>query len=123
MPGQEGGLACHSWIQLVEGPRHDTRRYKVVEVFNRGYESVRHLDFTYISKLDADLVFPPNYFERLFLVMDADPRIGAGAGVMEEIVRGNRRIRRRQPANHVAGPLKTIWAVSFRLLAGTSLIS
>jgi poly-beta-1,6-N-acetyl-D-glucosamine synthase len=108
----------HDWIRLVPGPRHSERRYKVVEVFNRGFDSVRDLQFTYVSKLDADLVFPPDYFERLLGVLDADEHIGAGGGVMDEVVHGERRMHRRQPANHVAGPLKTIRRSVFDEMGG-----
>jgi glycosyltransferase involved in cell wall biosynthesis len=113
-----GFAAAHDWIRLVQGPKHETRRYKVVEVFNRGYDSVRSEDFTYVSKIDADLVFPPNYFQRLFAVMDADPGIGAGSGIMDEVASEKHRIRRRMPENHVPGPLKTIRKSVFDEMGG-----
>jgi hypothetical protein len=76
------------------------------------------LSFRYVSKLDADLVFPPDYFERLFSVLDRDETIGAGSGEMDEVVSGSRRIHRRQPENHVPGPLKTIRRSVFDEMGG-----
>jgi poly-beta-1,6-N-acetyl-D-glucosamine synthase len=109
---------AHPWIRLIEGPRQATRRYRVVEVFNRGFDTVRHLPFTYISKIDADLVFPTDYFARLFAQLDADDTIGAGSGEMDEVVTSARRIHRRQPQNHVPGPLKTIRRSVFDEMGG-----
>jgi biofilm PGA synthesis N-glycosyltransferase PgaC len=80
----------------------------VVEVFNQGYARVRGERADYISKIDADLIFPSDYFERLFRVMDADPTIGAAGGVLEEVASNGRRHRLRMPDNHVPGPIKTI---------------
>jgi glycosyltransferase involved in cell wall biosynthesis len=108
----------HDWIRLVRGPKHETRRYKVVEVFNRGYDTVRALDFEYVSKIDADLEFPPDYFERLFSVMDRSPDIAAGSGIMDEVADTRHRIRRRMPENHVPGPLKTIRKSAFDEMGG-----
>jgi len=104
-------------LTLVEGPKQTTRRYRVVEVFNRGYEIVRDQEFTYISKLDADLIFPADYFQRLFAVMDADPSIAAGAGMLYDLI-GGRRLRWRIPEDFVPGPLKTVSKAVFEQMGG-----
>ena len=108
----------HDWITLVPGSTGEGRRYRVVEVFNHGYSRVRSEEFTYISKIDADLVFPDNYFEVLFDVMDADPTIGAAGGVLEEVTASGRKIRLRMPDNHVPGPIKTIRKSVFDEMGG-----
>lgn len=111
-------MADHDWVSLVQGTQQSTRRYRVVEVFNHGYERARHDDFVYISKIDADLVFPPEYFERLFARLDADPRIGAGSGVLREITTSGHEMRLRMPENHVPGPIKTIRKAVFDEMGG-----
>jgi glycosyltransferase involved in cell wall biosynthesis len=112
-------IARYPWISLVSGPSSDgERRYRVVEVFNKGYEQVRGEKVEYISKLDADLVFPPDYFERLFGAMDADPTIGAAGGEIEEVGANGRRHRLRIPENHVVGALKTIRKRVFEEMGG-----
>lgn len=114
-----GRLAAASGrISLVRGQTQGTRRYRVVEVFNAGYDQVRGEDFEYVSKLDADLVFPPDYFARLFRAMDADPEIGAAGGVLDEVTASGRRIRLRMPDNHVPGPIKTIRRSVFEQMGG-----
>src|SRR5690606_14743580 len=37
---------------------------KVVTAFYKGYESIKN-DFNLIGKFDADLILPPNYFEKV----------------------------------------------------------
>jgi poly-beta-1,6-N-acetyl-D-glucosamine synthase len=111
-------MASHDWIALIGGRGGGGRRYRVVEVFNQGYEHVRGEAFTYISKIDADLIFQPDYFERLFIVMDADETIGAAGGVLQEVTASGRRHRLRMPDNHVPGPIKTIRKRVFEEMRG-----
>jgi biofilm PGA synthesis N-glycosyltransferase PgaC len=111
-------MAAHEWITLVAGRGGGGRRYRVVEVFNLGYQHVRGEKFIYISKIDADLIFPPDYFERLFRSMDADPTIGAAGGVLDEVAASGRRHRLRMPDNHVPGPIKTIRKSVFEQMQG-----
>jgi poly-beta-1,6-N-acetyl-D-glucosamine synthase len=114
-----GFMREHSWIDLIPGQKSGGgRRYRVVEVFNQGYERVRGERADYISKIDADLIFPRDYFERLFKVMDADRRIGAAGGVLEEVAANGRHHRLRMPDNHVPGPIKTIRKQVFEEMRG-----
>lgn len=107
----------HACLTLVNGPPSAERRYRVVEVFNRGYELVRGGPCEYVSKIDADLIFPRDYFRRLFEVMDADPTIGAAGGVLCDIV-GGKLMPIRIPETHVPGPLKTMRRSAFDEMGG-----
>jgi len=89
----------------------------VVETFNVGYEMCKHDKVTYVSKLDADLIFPPDYFEKLLRFMDQDPKIGAASGILYDQI-GQRLVRLRTPRNHVSGPLKTIRKNVFEEIGG-----
>ena len=78
----------------------------VVETFNFAYSKCRTEDFVYISKIDADLVFPPDYFKILLDFMDRNTNVGVASGVIYENI-GSRRTKLRLPKNHVPGALKT----------------
>lgn len=52
---------------------------KVVNAFNKGFELLDQ-DFDIIVKLDADIILPPNYFEKLTEIFK-DSRVGI-AGVL-----------------------------------------
>ena len=89
----------------------------VVDTFNVAYAKCRAENFTYISKIDADIVLPPNYFETLLKFMDEHPRMGAASGVIYEQI-GSRMVRLRLPKNHVPGALKTIRKRVFEEMGG-----
>ncbi len=93
-------------VELISESVPQGRRYRVVEVFNRGYEAAAATPSQYVSKLDADQIFPPTYFERLLGMMDRDPTIAAASGILEENIDG-RLTPFRTPENHVVGSLKT----------------
>jgi glycosyltransferase involved in cell wall biosynthesis len=111
-------MSQHEWITMVPGSTGGGRRYRVVEVFNHGYARVRDEAFTYVSKIDADLIFPKDYFQRLFALMDRDPAIGAAGGVLNEVTASGRTVRLRMPDNHVPGPIKTIRKSVFDKMGG-----
>ena len=112
-------MTQHPWISLISGQKAGGgRRYRVVEVFNQGYALVRGERADYVSKIDADLIFPKDYFERLFKMMDADRTIGAAGGVLEEVAASGRKHRLRMPDNHVPGPVKTIRKEVFEEMGG-----
>jgi glycosyltransferase involved in cell wall biosynthesis len=52
----------------------------VMEAFHAGLETVDLDAFTYLCKLDLDLVLPPRYFELLIERMEANPRLGTTSG-------------------------------------------
>ncbi|HEX8692863.1 MAG TPA: glycosyltransferase family A protein [Longimicrobium sp.] len=96
-------------VRLLQLPPRAKRQMGggVVRAFDAAYQQVRHLDFAYVSKLDADLVFPPDYFERVLGFLDAHPDHAAAGGVPVETI-GGREVRWRVPAHNVPGPLKTV---------------
>jgi poly-beta-1,6-N-acetyl-D-glucosamine synthase len=79
----------------------------VVDAFNAAYALCRDESFTYVSKLDADQVLPPDYFARVLGFLDAHPDWAAAGGVPYEPVAGMQ-VRWRMPATHVPGSLKTV---------------
>lgn len=79
----------------------------VVEAFNSAYAECRDDDFMYVSKIDADQILPPNYFEVLLTFLDSHPNFGAAGGVPYD-QHGHALRPWRMPATHVPGPLKTM---------------
>ena len=50
-------------VQLNSSSLHEPGS-KVINAFNRGYESIKER-FDLLGKFDADIILPPNYFERM----------------------------------------------------------
>jgi poly-beta-1,6-N-acetyl-D-glucosamine synthase len=111
--------AGHPSVRLVR--RRDRGRRAmgsgVVETFNAAYELCRSEDFDYVSKIDADQILPPRYFETLLGFLDRNPGWGAASGVPYDRI-GDRLVRERMPASHVAGSLKTVRKRAFDEMGG-----
>lgn len=99
--------AQHSWIKPVHRVNRGFRKAGggVVDTFNDGYRNLRSTDWDFIVKLDGDLSFEPDYFERCFAHFAADPKLGVGGGVMCYIENGVKSFE-SNPAFHVRGATK-----------------
>ena len=77
----------------------------VVDAFNDGYARVSCKDWKFIVKLDGDLSFEPDYFEKCFDEFERDPKLGVGGGVICYIINGVKTFE-EAPAFHVRGATK-----------------
>jgi glycosyltransferase involved in cell wall biosynthesis len=77
--------ATHDWIRLMAMPGEPvaTRGGPVVRAFERGVEALEEPP-DIIVKLDADVSFEPNFFERLLAEFADDQRLGIASGVAYE---------------------------------------
>lgn len=97
------------WIRAVHRPNRGFRKSGggVVEAFNDGYRALNTKDWQYIVKLDGDLSFPPDYFQRCFEHFEQDASLGVGGGVICYDVKGDGRLKVEQnPVFHVRGATK-----------------
>lgn len=110
----------HSFISLVKRPCGQSRQpgSAVVRAFNRGYEVVLGLDYDFIVKLDCDLSFGPDYFERLLEKFDADPRLGIASGIYSETSDGVIWEEVAMPSYHAAGASKMVRRSCFEQIGG-----
>lgn len=97
----------HTWIHLVHRPDRGYRRNGggVMEAFFDGYRALKTRDWEYLVKLDSDLSFEPDYFERLFAEFRANPKLGIGGGTIYYDEGGARRVE-VCPTFHVRGATK-----------------
>ena len=71
----------YPWIELI----HKTSEAihlpgsKVIQAFQKGLDSIDE-DYDFIVKLDADLILPPNYFEKIIQIFNSDATIGMAGG-------------------------------------------
>jgi biofilm PGA synthesis N-glycosyltransferase PgaC len=83
----------HSWIRLVRAPDRDgelrdgRREGRDVVAFQAGLDSLPERP-AFVVKLDADVSFEPDYFERLLLEFAVDPRLGIAGGTCLEPFEG-----------------------------------
>ena len=87
----ERAMVDHDWIRLVRAANRGERVVGagVVKAFNAGLAVSARPETSFLCKLDADLVLPADYFERLLLrYFAADQRLGIAAGPIVERVSG-----------------------------------
>jgi len=107
------------WIRLVRRTDRGTRRVGggVVEAFDEGLSQVSLDNYDYVCKLDGDLEFGPTYFERLFQLFEANPRLGTASG-KSWIRVGNRLIPERTSDEFSQGQTKLYRTACFREIGG-----
>jgi biofilm PGA synthesis N-glycosyltransferase PgaC len=101
-------LEENPWIKLLEfnkeGPRK--RGGRIVDVFNAGLKFVNE-DFNFIAKLDGDLSFAADYFEKLIIKFHENPRLGIVGGECYILAKKNKKWKLEvTPPDHVRGPTK-----------------
>lgn len=79
----------------------------VMDTFHAGLPLAEAEDWQYLVKLDADLSFDPDYFERCFSAFALDPTLGIAGGLIYSIEAGVARIDSGgDPPFHVRGATK-----------------
>lgn len=82
--------AQYSWIKVVHRKNRGYRAAGsgVVAAFNEGYASISIENWDFIVKLDGDLSFDPDYFEKCFSLFADDDSLGIGGGTILNKVNG-----------------------------------
>ncbi len=99
----------HDWITVVHRKDRGTRRAGdgVMEAFNAGLRALGEESWQYLVKLDGDVSFEPNYFERCFGEFAADAHLGIGGGLICNVTNGSLVPESKfDPPFHVRGATK-----------------
>ena len=112
-------MATHPWIHYLLIPGSAKRKTGSAEIlaFNHGYETIRNEPFDCIVKLDGDLRFNGDYFERLLAYFAADTTLGIASGIYwEEANNGWQPVT--MPDYHAAGASKIVRRECFDKIKG-----
>ena len=95
------------WIHAVHRSNRGFRKSGggIVEAFYDGYRAVDCRDWEFIVKLDGDLSFSQDYFEKCFEHFRSEPRLGIGGGEIYHEIAGASRLE-ANPRFHVRGATK-----------------
>lgn len=75
------------WIEIISiDNKQEKKLYgsKVVRAFNVGYKLIKNEEYDFIVKLDADLSFPPDYFEKIANAFTGNSKLGICGGYIVE---------------------------------------
>ncbi len=98
---------AHPWITARHRVDRGFRQAGggVIATFYDGYEQIKATDWDFLIKLDADLSFSNDYFEKCFEEFKKNPHLGiAGGGIYHE-EDGELKLE-KDPAFHVRGATK-----------------
>jgi biofilm PGA synthesis N-glycosyltransferase PgaC len=109
-----------AWIAAVHRTDRGARQAGggVVETFYEGYALVRDLEWDFVVKLDADLSFGADYFERCLDRFAQDPALGVAGGTCCTESQPQAAEFANEPAFHVRGPTKIYRRECFEQIGG-----
>jgi biofilm PGA synthesis N-glycosyltransferase PgaC len=110
----------HSFIELVQNGNVGARQpgARVVRAFNSGYRKAVEVPHDFLVKLDCDLSFDPDFFEKILGRFLEDERLGIASGVYLELKGRGLWKEVRMPRYHAAGACKVIRRTCFEEIGG-----
>jgi glycosyltransferase involved in cell wall biosynthesis len=90
---------------------------KVIQAFQKGFETLDE-NYDIIVKLDADLIFPPNYFETIIKHFESDSKIGMAGGFCYIEKNGDWFLENLTDKDHIRGALKAYRKATFQEIGG-----
>ena len=119
--------AVHDWIHVIERPgkaRHQIGS-KVVETFKYGLDQFSDNSWDAVVKLDADLILPPDYFQKVIQRFADEPKTGICGGVCADALQdhtvaetGRLAVEKMTDRYHVRGAIKTYRMACYRDIGG-----
>jgi glycosyltransferase involved in cell wall biosynthesis len=97
------------WMQIVhrQNRGHRANGGGVMEAFYAGLAVLHDDVWDYLVKLDGDLSFAPDYFERCFEMFEGAAKLGIGGGTICQLENGEPKVDSKgDPPFHVRGATK-----------------
>ena len=109
----------HSWISLVNKTSDAIHMpgSKVIQAFQKGLEALDE-NYDLMVKVDADLIFPPNYFETIIQHFQSDATIGMVGGFCYIDKNGEWILENLTDKDHIRGALKAYRKATFKQIGG-----
>ncbi len=98
----------YDWIRAVHRMDRGQRQAGsgVMEAFYEAYAQLGDQPWDFLVKLDGDVSFGPDYFEKCLAVFASDPRLGIGSGLICLPGTEEKTAEYNDPPFHVRGPGK-----------------
>jgi poly-beta-1,6-N-acetyl-D-glucosamine synthase len=115
----ERHAARFPWIHVVHRHNRGFRKSGggVVEAFYDGYRTIQSDEWEFIVKLDGDLTFSEDYFEKCFHHFQSEPRLGVGGGAIYHAL-GTELTLEANPRFHVRGATKIYRRTCWEAIGG-----
>ena len=115
----QGFAANNSFISLVNKTSQAIHLpgSKVILAFHEGQKHI-DLDYDFIVKADADLIFPENYFETIIQMFRADDQIGMAGGFAYIQKNNDWILENLTDKDHIRGAFKAYRKACFEQIGG-----
>jgi len=109
----------YPWIKCVYGTDQGQRKPGVrhIRAFYQGLDALDKTDWDFIVKLDGDLSFEEDYFEKCFMRFNDNTKLGIGGGVILNVL-GDKLIPEKHPLFHVRGATKIYKRTCWEAIGG-----
>lgn len=109
----------HPWISLVNKVSDAIHLpgSKVIQAFHEGEKYIDE-NYDILVKIDADLIFPSNYFETIIKHFQSDERIGMVGGFCYIEKNGEWILENLTDKDHIRGALKAYRKATFKEIGG-----
>jgi glycosyltransferase involved in cell wall biosynthesis len=109
----------HPWISLVNATSDAIHLpgSKVIQAFQKGLATLDD-QYDIMVKADADLIFPPNYFETIIQHFQSDDRIGMVGGFAYIEKNGEWLLENLTDKDHIRGAFKAYRKATFEQIGG-----
>jgi glycosyltransferase involved in cell wall biosynthesis len=97
----------YPWVRSVHRTDRGFRKWGggIIEAFYDGFHALTCPDWEFMSKMDGDLSFEPDYFEGALKKFEQNPKLGIGGGFLYHFENGRRTLE-EHPTFHVRGGTK-----------------
>jgi len=109
----------HPWISSIYNSSENKHLpgSKIIRAFDKGFETLDK-NYDLIVKLDADLILPENYFERIVATFNSDARIGMAGGFAYIKKNGEWVLENLTDKDHIRGAFKAYRKECFEQIGG-----
>lgn len=109
----------HPWLSVVTSASEAVHLpgSKVIRAFEKGYATLDE-NYDIIVKADADLIFPPDYFETILRHFQSDDKIGMAGGFAYIEKNGEWILENLTDKDHIRGAFKAYRKACFEQIGG-----
>lgn len=109
----------HPWISLLNTSSEAIHLpgSKVIQAFHKGFNALDQ-EYDFIVKADADLIFPPHYFETIIAHFKSDSSIGMVGGFAYIEKNGEWQLENLTDKDHIRGAFKAYRKECYNQIGG-----
>jgi glycosyltransferase involved in cell wall biosynthesis len=108
----------YAFIELLRASHDSVRNFgSKAKAIQAGIDRLKDISADFIGNLDADVSFPPDYYQNMFLQFEKNPKLGLVGGVRRDFCNG-KFVNVKVSRNSVGGPFQFFRRKCFEKIGG-----